>query len=118
MLSWAELLNPAPNITCPAIPVPVTPSLCQTTSYKVDYNVQVTRQLTLSRLYTYHPGTLVEYPETTAAGHIGHLFELDADNWITPTAAFAYSQGGPRGRSKKHQSLQCQLLVGCRVLTG
>jgi hypothetical protein len=108
MLSWAELLNPAPDVTCPA---PITPSLCHTASYKVNYNVQATRQLTLSHLYTYHPGTLVEYPETTVAGHVGHLFELDADNWVNPTNAFAYSQGLPGGRSKKSQMRYCQLLV-------
>lgn len=108
--SWSELLNPSPSTETTASNVS-PPSLLHTPPYKVEENVKVTRQHTVDRLYTYSAGTLVEYPETSTTGRIGHLFELDPNNWFNPPAAFAYSQGSPGGKSKPTQKLYSEVLV-------
>ncbi|TDL13991.1 hypothetical protein BD410DRAFT_684726, partial [Rickenella mellea] len=65
---------------------------------KPEYNVHLTRKITVNVLYRHKKGSLVEYPETMSGGSIGHIFELDPDNWNLPKHDFAYSLGLPRGR--------------------
>ncbi|KAF9061884.1 hypothetical protein BDP27DRAFT_1428444 [Rhodocollybia butyracea] len=91
MLPLAELLNPAPEVE------PQSSSLCETASYKIETNVTVTQKCTVVRLYTYKAGTTIKYPKTTEQGSVGHLFELDPEDWVNPSQAFAYSQGEPKG---------------------
>ncbi|KAE9385141.1 hypothetical protein BT96DRAFT_1007329 [Gymnopus androsaceus JB14] len=108
MLSLTDLLNPAPG--CPSLP---PASLSQDLAFKTETDVTVTQQCTVSQLYTYRRGSLVEYPETSPHGVIGHLFEMDAASWFNPAQAFAYSQGRPEGFStilKNGNSRQ-----GCKI---
>ncbi|KAJ7029938.1 hypothetical protein C8F04DRAFT_1368646 [Mycena alexandri] len=67
-------------------------------SFELREDVKITRQTTLSALYTYPPGTSVEYPQTSDQG-VGHLFLMDpADvDWRNPISDFAYSLGAPNG---------------------
>ncbi|KAF9061364.1 hypothetical protein BDP27DRAFT_1235430 [Rhodocollybia butyracea] len=102
MLPLAELLNPAPEVE------PQSSSLCETASYKIETNVTVTQKCTVVRLYTYKAGTTIEYPETTEQGSVGHLFELDPEDWVNPSQAFAYSQGEPKGFSRNRF---CRILL-------
>lgn len=110
MLSLAHLLNPAPDYCPPSMPA----TLSQAAAFKVETNVLVTRQTTVSKLYTYCAGAIVEYPETATEEHIGHLFEMDISNWFNPASSFAYSQGRPEGfstKSTKGSAYHCNVLV-------
>ena len=49
--------------------------------------------MTLTTLYTYPRNTYLEYPETMENGFVGHLFEMDPDDWSNPTTSFVYSLG-------------------------
>ncbi|KAJ3916503.1 hypothetical protein F5877DRAFT_46476 [Lentinula edodes] len=73
------------------------PRHCLYTNYKIS------RKTTLSVVYRYPVGSVLEYPETgtTSEEVVGHLFELGIDNWISPGRDFAYSRGEPRGNSKE-----------------
>jgi hypothetical protein len=75
------------------------------------YNVSLNRKTTLKTLYRYPPQSVVEYPETSSEGPIGHLFDLSPDNWSNPRLDFVYSQGEPSGRTRAGFSLLCELLV-------
>lgn len=74
-------------------------------------NVQLNRQTTLETVYYYPVNTLVEYPETSVNGRIGHIFSLDPLNWINPVLNFAYSLGGSHGMSQRDRSVTTALLV-------
>lgn len=77
---------------------------------KVEHDVIINRKTKLSTLYRYPPNTYIEYPETSEEP-IGHLFELDPQNWQRPTLDFTYSQGKPDGQSLKTEEINCPLLV-------
>ena len=77
----------------------------------VKHEVHLNQKTVLQTLYHYPPGTMVEYPETSAEGCIGHLFEVAPDNWYNPRLNFAYSQGAPTGRTKVGEHVSCALLV-------
>ncbi|KDQ61844.1 hypothetical protein JAAARDRAFT_45325 [Jaapia argillacea MUCL 33604] len=89
------------------------------------HRVEITRETTLDTLYTYPFGTIVEYPETSQYGYIGHLFTLDPNNWENPVSNFVYSEGEPKGSKtsgSKGKPLFCRLLkdedgemVPCRI---
>lgn len=91
---------PSGPITTPPLLLPVT-----------QYNVCLNRKTTLATLYHHPPNTCLEYPETAESGAIGHLFAMDPNQWINPTAAFAYSLGAPSGRTKTGVHVTCPLLV-------
>jgi len=95
-------LTPPPDITGP----PVIPS--NTIIYR---NIQINRQTTLETVYYYPLNTLVEYPETSVDGSVGHVFTLDPQEWINPMANFAYSLGGSHGMSQKAKTIKVSLLV-------
>ena len=87
-----------------------TPSPLNSTP-SVRYNVKINRKTTLDRLYIYHhPTDLVEYPETSKFGFIGHLFVVDLEDWRNPARNFAYSQGEPRGTTGK-RTMTCSVLL-------
>ena len=76
-----------------------------------EYNVSLNRKTTLKTLYHYPLGAVVEYPETSCEGSVGHLFDVSADDWLNPRANFVYAQGEPSGRTKGGQYIWCNLLV-------
>jgi hypothetical protein len=95
-------LTPPPDITGP----PVIPS-----NTIVHCNIQINRQTTLETVYYYPLNTLMEYPETSVDGSVGHVFTLDPQEWINPMANFAYSLGGSHGMSQKAKIIKVSLLV-------
>ena|ERR1700761_2068950 len=74
---------------------------------QVQYNVKITRQTTLDKLYTYDSDYILEFPETSARGSIGHLFPFHRFN---PARNFVYSQGEPRGMTGK-KAVYCDILT-------
>jgi len=82
-----------------------------TDSIDIQYNVFLNRKTTLKKLFHYPVGAFVEYPETSAEGSIGHLFDVSPDDWSNPHLNFIYSQGQPSGRMKKGEHIFCGLLV-------
>ncbi|KAJ6542447.1 hypothetical protein DFH09DRAFT_1282539 [Mycena vulgaris] len=74
-------------------------------------HVQINRQTTLEILYEYSPNYVLEYPETSSTGSIGHLFPMDPDNWQDPALNIAYSRGGRMGQTVSGASVKCQLLL-------
>ncbi|KAJ7210251.1 hypothetical protein C8J57DRAFT_1257262 [Mycena rebaudengoi] len=63
-------------------------------------NVKINRITTLEVLYEYPVGYILEYPETSSTGSIGHLFCMDPNDWQDPTLNIAYSRGG--NMAKQH----------------
>jgi hypothetical protein len=49
-----------------------------------EYNVSLNRKTTLNTLYRYPLGAVVEYPETSSEGCVGHLFDVLPDDWLNP----------------------------------
>jgi hypothetical protein len=77
----------------------------------IQYNVEINRQTTLERVIFHPADSLVEYPETSTSGKIGHLFTIDPLQWVNPVHNFAYSLGGSRGMSPKDKPVKVSLLV-------
>jgi hypothetical protein len=77
----------------------------------IERDVRLNRKTTLHTLFRYPLGTVIEYPETSAKGSVGHLFEVAPDEWSNPRLSFAYSQGAPTGRTKAGSYTFCPLLV-------
>lgn len=74
-------------------------------------HVKLNRQTALEKVIYHPPGVLVEYPETSAHGSIGHIFSMDnASQWFNPVHNFAYSQGAPKGSSGS-KAVYCALLT-------
>lgn len=81
------------------------------TGTTVQHNVKINRQTTLDTVYYHAKGTLVEYPETSATGRIGHVFKMNPLEWISPHLNFAYSLGGSHGMSQKNKNVNISILV-------
>lgn len=77
---------------------------------KVSYNVKINAKTMLMKVIFHPPGAVVEYPETSAHGRIGHVFTLNAESWINPTRSFAYSQGEPSSGGSKSKPVFIPLL--------
>ncbi|KZP19049.1 hypothetical protein FIBSPDRAFT_955798 [Athelia psychrophila] len=90
---------------------PPTPSTDDHDIISVKDDVYLNRETTLARLFTYAQCITLEYPATNCNRPVGHLFEVDPDNWVNPRLNFAYSQGGPSGSSKRGREMFCKLLV-------
>ncbi|KAJ7112747.1 hypothetical protein C8R43DRAFT_1157399 [Mycena crocata] len=75
------------------------------------HNVPINRITTLEILYEYPLDYVLEYPETSATGCIGHLFRMDPKDWQDPALNIAYSRGGRMGQTVSGASVQCRLLV-------
>jgi hypothetical protein len=90
---------------------PSRPVTSPTPARTVEYNVSLNRKTTLHALYHYPLGAVVEYPETSSEGCIGHLFDVSPDDWLNPRSNFVYAQGEPSGRTKGGHYIWCNLLV-------
>ncbi|KAJ7122366.1 hypothetical protein C8R44DRAFT_622071 [Mycena epipterygia] len=86
-------------------------STSDATSVKRSTNVAINRITTVEVLYEYPQGYVLEYPETSSTGSIGHLFRMNPDDWQDPTLNIAYSRGGNMGRTLSGASVNCLLLV-------
>lgn len=108
MLPLSALLNPVPE-------APVSEAHCSSSQddppVPSQYNIRISKKIRLDILHTHRASTLLEYPDTSATGWVGHLFEMDAAAWHNPALNFAYSQGAPRGRTKSGEEHHCSLLV-------
>ncbi|KAJ7595458.1 hypothetical protein C8J56DRAFT_883672 [Mycena floridula] len=84
-----SLADPVPGLQQPAIPPGVT----------VKHNVKLNRDTTLTELWIYPSGFLLEYPHTSSSSEqaIGHLFTMQGSSWTCPSRDFAYSLGEPKG---------------------
>ena len=47
----------------------------------IERDVRLNRKTTLHTLFHYPLGTTIKYPETSAKGSMGHLFEVVPDKW-------------------------------------
>ena len=107
----AHIVSPARNSSESWIPprsLTASPANLQPT---VEYNVSLNRKTSLDILYHYPLGAIVEYPETSSEGCIGHLFDVLPDDWSNPRSNFVYAQGEPSGRTKAGHYIWCNLLV-------
>ncbi|KAJ7019408.1 hypothetical protein C8F04DRAFT_335710 [Mycena alexandri] len=91
-------------------PVAIPPAL-QCLEVKWSTNIKINRITTLEVLYEYPLGFVLEYPETSATGSIGHLFRMDPDDWQDPALNIAYSRGDRMGRTVSGAPIKCELLV-------
>ena len=125
MLSIQDLLNPASaDIFHPGVSParePHAQSLSSSSSPSrggsvplselFEHNIKINRTTSVSKLFRYPLGTIIEYAETSVNGAIGHLFKVSPDNWLNPRLNFAYSQGKPSGRTKRGHHVYCDVLV-------
>ncbi|KAJ7255687.1 hypothetical protein C8J57DRAFT_1517979 [Mycena rebaudengoi] len=90
------------SLPCPSNLFTPTPPTTQTT------NIPINHQTSVSKLYHYPVNAIVEYPESSADGRIGHLFDMDPENWTCPSLNIVYSLGEPRGQKTKTRSGKCR----------
>ncbi|KAJ6506213.1 hypothetical protein C8R47DRAFT_1241345 [Mycena vitilis] len=90
---------------------PVTSTFNSATAVKQSTNVAINRVTTVQVLYEYPVGHVVEYPETSSTGSIGHLFRMDPKDWQDPALNIAYSRGGRMGQTVAGVNVKCRLLV-------
>lgn len=90
--------SPPPNMT---INISNFDSGSLTEGVQKDTEVKLNRETVLETLYRYPIGAVVEYPETSSTGFVGHLFRMDPDNWTSPILNVAYSRGMPSGLRKE-----------------
>ncbi|KAJ6549305.1 hypothetical protein DFH09DRAFT_1281487 [Mycena vulgaris] len=81
-------------------------------------DIKINRETTLDILYRYPLNTVIEYPETSATGTIGHLFAMDPDNWENPALSIAYSRGHPGGQTVAGKEVKIKLLVSSETGQG
>ncbi|KAJ3849802.1 hypothetical protein EV368DRAFT_46593 [Lentinula lateritia] len=63
-------------------------------------NYRLNRKTTLSSVYQYSVGAVVEYPDSAVTG-VGHLFEMNrGGDWHSPVLDFAYSRGQPCAQAR------------------
>lgn len=89
----------------------LTPPTAQDTLLATGQDFILNKKTSLQKLYRYRTGTVLEYPETSRTGAVGHLFEMCPEDWVNPRLSFAYSQGAPEGRKKLGDYTFCKLLV-------
>jgi hypothetical protein len=110
--SVLKYLESCPNTHVQEAIVPVIPDTSESTSpIKRRTHVAINRITTLECLYEYPVGYVLEYPETSSTGAVGHLFRVDPNDWRDPTLNIAYSRGSNRGQTVAGKSVTCALLV-------
>ncbi|KAJ7574202.1 hypothetical protein C8J56DRAFT_1065197 [Mycena floridula] len=118
-MSLAALLNPTsvpPRLNPTPIPIATSPEgpcyFSESRPSSIGYNIYVSRQTTLIRLYTFdNVNAYIEYPETDETGIIGYLFRCDPTKWQLPEKSFAYGLGAPSGHSKRGKSVKVSPLI-------
>jgi hypothetical protein len=95
----------------PATPQNTTPPPIIPSDTIVHHNIQINQQTTLETVYYYTLNTLLEYPETSTDGSVGHVLTLDPQEWINPVSNFTYSLGGSHGMSQKSKTIKVGALV-------
>ncbi|KAJ6467649.1 hypothetical protein C8R47DRAFT_1303282 [Mycena vitilis] len=111
VLQYLESKQELGRATIPSISSQISTASDSTIPPKRTTNVAINRITTLEVLYEYPVGHIVEYPETSQTGSIGHLFQMDPDDWQDPTLNIAYSRGGRMGQSLSGATVTCLLLV-------
>ncbi|KAF7354586.1 hypothetical protein MSAN_01371900 [Mycena sanguinolenta] len=107
-----EISPPAPVISSIARHQPTIPQPPRSEARrKTAYNVRITRETTVDVLYTYPVGAVIEYPETSLTGSIGHLFEIDPSDWSNPVLNVAYSRGAPSGQTPPGKEVYTEILL-------
>lgn len=93
--------------------VPDLPSPVDYTSTTLKHQVRLNRQTVLGTLIRYPLNTTLDYPGTTESvlEPIGHLFQLDPDNWANPMRNIVYSLGAPNGATSSTGSVKCFVLL-------
>lgn len=112
-LGLQDLMNPEQS-SRPGIPTPAVLPFSSGGSPSVSYDIELNRQTTLSKLYHYALDTCLEFPESSSlddTGPVGHMFQLDPQNWTRPVLDFVYSRGSPKGFSKKSEPVYNSLFV-------
>lgn len=110
-LAHFSMLPIHPTLALPPPSPVLVPNPNTNPSPDVQRHVKINRKTKLDALYTYKPGTLVEYPQTSQREFIGHLFLMDpTSDWLNPARDIVYSQGEPRGSSGK-KTVFCDILV-------
>jgi hypothetical protein len=87
-----------------------TPATDPLSQVKRSTSVAINRVTTLEILYEYPVGHVLEYPETSSTGSVGHRFCMDPNDWQDPTLNIAYSRGGG-GQNLSGTSVKCLLLT-------
>lgn len=96
-LNIQNLLNPENDTTTPPLIAQIS-AIHASPILNTRQHILINRQTTLRTLHEYGPATILEYPETSSVGPIGHLFgSLDHDNW---------PQNLPVGSTIQHVRLQ------------
>ncbi|KAF8128839.1 hypothetical protein K438DRAFT_1645085 [Mycena galopus ATCC 62051] len=90
-------------------------NLLTETQRRTETGVKLNRSTTLETLYHYPIGAIVEYPETSSTGFIGHLFRMDPANWENPILNVAYSRGEPSGRTGAGKELHTDILLNAQT---
>ncbi|KAJ6467409.1 hypothetical protein C8R45DRAFT_938748 [Mycena sanguinolenta] len=106
-----EISEPAQ--TTPSIPrvhPVITQPRCREVRRTTAHNIRITRETTLDVLYTYPVGAVVEYPEASSTGYIGHLFQIDPSKWSNPVLDVAYSRGTPSGQTPPEKAVYTKIL--------
>ncbi|KAJ7931892.1 hypothetical protein B0H13DRAFT_1857544 [Mycena leptocephala] len=78
---------------------------------QIETLVSLNTRTTLSVLYRHPINAVVEYPETGAQKPVGHLFQLDPEDWQPPELNIAYSRGAPHGQSLPSRPVYLPLMV-------
>ncbi|KAK7015318.1 hypothetical protein R3P38DRAFT_3204539 [Favolaschia claudopus] len=75
-----------------------------------EQHVKLNRETVLETLFRYPVRTVVEYPETSSTGFIGHLFAMDPEDWSNPIQNVVYSRGKPSGQTIAGHEVYVELL--------
>ncbi|KAF8214711.1 hypothetical protein K438DRAFT_1749804 [Mycena galopus ATCC 62051] len=110
ILEYLEAPQDLPASKNPSI-TPCIPDAFNTFAVNRSTNVKINRITTLEVLYEYPAGYILEYPETSSTGYIGHLFRMDPNEWHDPILNVAYSRGGRMGQTVSTAVVKCDILV-------
>ncbi|KAJ7892032.1 hypothetical protein B0H14DRAFT_3428125 [Mycena olivaceomarginata] len=56
----------------------ITPPPDRPIQPNIQYNVKLNKRTTLEKLYIHDSDVLIEFPETSSSGSVGHLFRIEA----------------------------------------
>ena len=101
-----------PSSISSVLPAPrhdvVSPQLAHGPTTK--FNVRINRVTVADVVYYNQEGHVLEYPETSKQGSIGHLLAVDPGKWEDPCQNIVYARGTPSGSSRVGEKVRCELL--------